>query len=124
MIRRPPRSTLFPYTTLFRSHPAVPVREVRGTHEDFLRVAAAQGARPAVGELIYDRDAPARAPAPVGRRRAPLPSADHDQIEGLRHGSPGVYVSEAGLFATCSWCSASPAPCPRSAAHRIADWGD
>src|SRR3712207_6881090 len=24
MIRRPPRSTLFPYTTLFRSHPALP----------------------------------------------------------------------------------------------------
>src|SRR5256886_4432592 len=24
MIRRPPRSTLFPYTTLFRSHPRVP----------------------------------------------------------------------------------------------------
>src|SRR5438309_7730985 len=24
MIRRPPRSTLFPYTTLFRSHPAGP----------------------------------------------------------------------------------------------------
>src|SRR2546428_7643627 len=23
MIRRPPRSTLFPYTTLFRSHPSV-----------------------------------------------------------------------------------------------------
>src|SRR2546430_13634665 len=23
MIRRPPRSTLFPYTTLFRSHPAL-----------------------------------------------------------------------------------------------------
>src|SRR5256885_5344919 len=30
MIRRPPRSTLFPYTTLFRSHPgvAVAVRDV------------------------------------------------------------------------------------------------
>src|SRR3712207_9442953 len=27
MIRRPPRSTLFPYTTLFRSHP-VSVRDV------------------------------------------------------------------------------------------------
>src|SRR5256885_8823974 len=25
MIRRPPRSTLFPYTTLFRSEPALPV---------------------------------------------------------------------------------------------------
>src|SRR2546422_4302852 len=31
MIRRPPRSTLFPYTTLFRSHgqPAVPQRRRR-----------------------------------------------------------------------------------------------
>src|SRR3712207_8732369 len=27
MIRRPPRSTLFPYTTLFRSHAAVDVYE-------------------------------------------------------------------------------------------------
>src|SRR5690349_23160421 len=26
MIRRPPRSTLFPYTTLFRSHHCCPVR--------------------------------------------------------------------------------------------------
>src|SRR2546422_6369893 len=26
MIRRPPRSTLFPYTTLFRSHPVDPQR--------------------------------------------------------------------------------------------------
>src|SRR5437899_12707361 len=29
MIRRPPRSTLFPYTTLFRSDDAVPVRTTR-----------------------------------------------------------------------------------------------
>src|SRR5437588_11658063 len=28
MIRRPPRSTLFPYTTLFRSSPRARVREV------------------------------------------------------------------------------------------------
>src|SRR2546422_4213848 len=28
MIRRPPRSTLFPYTTLFRSRPQSPRREV------------------------------------------------------------------------------------------------
>src|SRR5687767_15398195 len=27
MIRRPPRSTLFPYTTLFRSGPLAPLRE-------------------------------------------------------------------------------------------------
>src|SRR3712207_8014728 len=31
MIRRPPRSTLFPYTTLFRSHDHVPIRDA--THE-------------------------------------------------------------------------------------------
>src|SRR2546421_6168945 len=28
MIRRPPRSTLFPYTTLFRSHVALPRRRL------------------------------------------------------------------------------------------------
>src|SRR5256885_11809279 len=28
MIRRPPRSTLFPYTTLFRSHPGAEQRRV------------------------------------------------------------------------------------------------
>src|SRR5437588_6356422 len=32
MIRRPPRSTLFPYTTLFRSHDAVRSR-IRGQHD-------------------------------------------------------------------------------------------
>src|SRR3712207_7353806 len=31
MIRRPPRSTLFPYTTLFRSHQVVPVLRPRRT---------------------------------------------------------------------------------------------
>src|SRR5256885_5642379 len=30
MIRRPPRSTLFPYTTLFRSHNSVELRELTG----------------------------------------------------------------------------------------------
>src|SRR3712207_8929077 len=30
MIRRPPRSTLFPYTTLFRSKASVPSREAVG----------------------------------------------------------------------------------------------
>src|SRR3712207_8089158 len=34
MIRRPPRSTLFPYTTLFRSRPGMrrPAREVEAPH--------------------------------------------------------------------------------------------
>src|SRR5260370_29961112 len=51
MIRRPPRSTLFPYTTLFRSHPAagpatpaswsgIPSRFPAGLAEYGLRIAA------------------------------------------------------------------------------------
>src|SRR3712207_7329326 len=34
MIRRPPRSTLFPYTTLFRSRPGRRVVLVSGVHGD------------------------------------------------------------------------------------------
>src|SRR4051812_49494539 len=33
MLRRPPRSTLFPYTTLFRSREIEPRREQRAGHE-------------------------------------------------------------------------------------------
>src|SRR6266704_6266368 len=39
MIRRPPRSTLFPYTTLFRS-PALPRRQGPGSHRDSARTVA------------------------------------------------------------------------------------
>src|SRR3712207_7480351 len=34
MIRRPPRSTLFPYTTLFRSVQPTPLRHARKTHQN------------------------------------------------------------------------------------------
>src|SRR3712207_7266703 len=41
MIRRPPRSTLFPYTTLFRSHPAgVDLRDDGLVRQHRLQVAA------------------------------------------------------------------------------------
>src|SRR3712207_7969288 len=70
MIRRPPRSTLFPYTTLFRSggpggvasaqdRPAGPVTAVRG-HCDRDRAPAAPGLRSA---LAADRG-----PAALARR--------------------------------------------------------
>src|SRR5258707_5105257 len=44
MIRRPPRSTLFPYTTLFRSHPRGP------------RPQVAERLRAAQQQLGHDRD--------------------------------------------------------------------
>src|SRR3989441_2134464 len=57
MIRRPPRSTLFPYTTLFRSHrdaravhqacPHVPAEPVRADRmEDAVRVAGQRWKKP------------------------------------------------------------------------------
>src|SRR3712207_7751988 len=48
MIRRPPRSTLFPYTTLFRSPSRRPV-EVRPCHRELLAHAAQRSA--ALGDL-------------------------------------------------------------------------
>src|SRR2546427_4585870 len=49
MIRRPPRSTLFPYTTLFRSDPQLPAilgqphcGEVASVHEDAPGAGAAE----------------------------------------------------------------------------------
>src|SRR2546429_8984894 len=51
MIRRPPRSTLFPYTTLFRS-PLHALRQRRAEAEGFphRRQGAPLGARPGAGD--------------------------------------------------------------------------
>src|SRR2546427_11702632 len=48
MIRRPPRSTLFPYTTLFRSHPVVPAHTGREPERQRLLVS---GPPPRAGEV-------------------------------------------------------------------------
>src|SRR2546429_6839881 len=47
MIRRPPRSTLFPYTTLFRSHVLEDLEQVCGVEPDLERLALVRH-----GELI------------------------------------------------------------------------
>src|SRR2546429_7310334 len=61
MIRRPPRSTLFPYTTLFRSNPrrgAPRARSVRGARRSHDARAA-----PARGTEYLDRAAAMSSPA-------------------------------------------------------------
>src|SRR2546425_6138467 len=66
MIRRPPRSTLFPYTTLFRSEQPLGVRRVIGRDDDqaghagvpraiILRMLRTDAARRAVGAAEHDR---------------------------------------------------------------------
>src|SRR5437870_9628223 len=54
MLRRPPRSTLFPYTTLFRSH-----RQQQGFRIGMPRVAVDAIDRPEFDDLaeIHDHDA-------------------------------------------------------------------
>src|SRR2546426_9410284 len=49
MIRRPPRSTLFPYTTLFRSLPRTPRWQVRGPSQACGRPGYSRACSPASG---------------------------------------------------------------------------
>src|SRR2546430_9843418 len=78
MIRRPPRSTLFPYTTLFRSHGAV-----RGLHRHLpepgsLREPAGSCA-PAVSRHLVRPPALCQAELPADRKSTRLNSS-HSQI--------------------------------------------
>src|SRR2546425_8767147 len=76
MIRRPPTSTLFPYTTLFRSHVfGQGGRPRRGGHQQGLAGGGGQACLPR-GSLLPAERVPARHPAaarppgghPVARR--------------------------------------------------------
>src|SRR2546425_5128992 len=55
MIRRPPRSTLFPYTTLFRSHPQGDLARARFDPAVPGREAAEKRADTLPGKLVDDR---------------------------------------------------------------------
>src|SRR6266576_6796959 len=67
MIRRPPRSTLFPYTTLFRSRG---VCSARLLHLSEPGLAGADTSHLAGGECpVLDRGGPAWQPPPVGPGR-------------------------------------------------------
>src|SRR2546425_13147703 len=80
MIRRPPRSTLFPYTTLFRSHPAA--RMPRAP----LRVACADLA--AAARRRAHRGGAGRGPRPARGRGGEAPSPGSAGL-GHRAGSGG-----------------------------------
>src|SRR3712207_8846796 len=68
MIRRPPRSTLFPYTTLFRSvgdHEVGAVRPLAGQLGEALLAEGALGSAEALA--VVDRDLPPLAVGVPGR---------------------------------------------------------
>src|SRR5256885_7047781 len=80
MIRRPPRSTLFPYTTLFRSHRLRDSGAPTGGGDARSRRAGGRGVSvpatpppPARDPLAPALDRAAGAPPPNGQRPAPHP---------------------------------------------------
>src|SRR3712207_8783741 len=75
MIRRPPRSTLFPYTTLFRSEAAAGhAGEDEGDVEDLLQVVV--GSRPPDGVLVGEIGGIGAAVAGRAERRPVLLAED------------------------------------------------
>src|SRR5258708_22270016 len=79
MIRRPPRSTLFPYTTLFRSRRGSPLvtaeRLAPEAADRDLSPLCGVAARPAVG--APDRDQRPQAPTRSEEHTSELQSPDH-----------------------------------------------
>src|SRR2546430_6999571 len=73
MIRRPPRSTLFPYTTLFRSD-ALPAADPGRSAQGAKRIAPAR-ARPEPRDRRRNRPLP-----PGGDRKSTRLNSSHSQI--------------------------------------------
>src|SRR2546430_6697988 len=71
MIRRPPRSTLFPYTTLFRS----PGKSVRAHHLDRASSGSADSRRRHAALRGYRRDVHLRSMTAPGTRVAVYPGS-------------------------------------------------
>src|SRR3989475_9457390 len=79
MIRRPPRSTLFPYTTLFRSVFLLPWVAKVGS------AAAVDGLGRRYGRDFFQ--------GRVGRKLLPEPVLAHITAQYRRHGTSGIFLS-------------------------------
>src|SRR3712207_8005691 len=85
MIRRPPRSTLFPYTTLFRSRPTrvgPSHRESVGrfTAQDLAARVALELERSTSAEIAGGPDEPTAQPVRVGDRKSTRLNSSHANI--------------------------------------------
>src|SRR5260370_13557675 len=91
MIRRPPRSTLFPYTTLFRSHPVLRLsrRELGDrAHRDCARSGRLDLDRPAYRSHPRASNQLAPGPRRPGHGRSPVPAAQSGRRSNP-HPDPG-----------------------------------
>src|SRR2546430_10204866 len=98
MIRRPPRSTLFPYTTLFRSFADLRFAEAVRAIGPRLLVAERLEKEPAVlrDELLHRRDVvlPAFGRRTTGDRKSTRLNSSHSQI------SYAVFCLKKKIYAT------------------------
>src|SRR5258708_30343059 len=80
MIRRPPRSTLFPYTTLFRSCRFLKGRQSStcvGISSGFFRLLAGRGSRRRRVEVVFRQNHPKTAKRRSEEHTSELQSPDH-----------------------------------------------
>src|SRR3989454_9054990 len=124
MIRRPPRSTLFPYTTLFRSARSSPSRERGGEEDGPARTSSGKRCREVrlAHQVAID---PARGGAALGngpddQRLAPLHIAAGENAGDARH-PVGVTPDIAALGELHAELGEHPRPLGAEEAHREQD---
>src|SRR5256885_15320337 len=102
MIRRPPRSTLFPYTTLFRSHLGGAIQNLPAQIRTLLRPVSESGprGRDGIAKILLRRTTEIGqeilAPTDRGKDAAIFTAnkfAADEQLVGLLHLQPGAGIS-------------------------------
>src|SRR3712207_8441022 len=99
MIRRPPRSPLFPYTTLFRADDAIGLRAARREHDDRDVGVAPQGPAHVASVAVREREVEEHeigpdAPSEVERLGG---EARVDRVEALARQCPRERLVDRGL---------------------------
>src|SRR3712207_9179288 len=92
MIRRPPRSTLFPYTTLFRSTPATDRDRTVSRRSEPSSRATLMGEQPNPWDLLQPQDV-------TSRHRGAKPPRRYELLGGISLLSPEYLLS----FERCSF---------------------
>src|SRR3989449_6447150 len=123
MIRRPPRSTLFPYTTLFRSVGsgktlAVDVRVIAATNKDLKAEIAAGRFR---DDLLYRLNVVPIEVPPLRARRGDIPQLVQHFVEQLtrRGGLPPKQFAKEAVQRLAAHDPPGHIPAPRHAVERI-----